>query len=58
MFQEKRTPKKFFTFQEMEIYYITGKEYSKPYHNGTFVILQERNIQNPGITELSFISGN
>ena len=58
MFQEKRTPKKFFTFQETEIYYITGKEYSKPYYQGTFIILQERNIQNPDITELSFISGN
>ena len=44
------------TFQETETSkkspYISGKEYLELWHNGTFLILQERNIQNPDITEL------
>ena len=38
--------------------YISGKEYSEPWHNRTFLIFRERNIQNPGITEFSYIFGN
>ena len=42
----------------MELSYISGKEYSEPLHNETFLIFQERNIQNSAITKLSNISGN
>ena len=55
-FQETKTPKKFLRFSQKEAFLIfRGTETSKnPYlsGNGTFLVFQERNIQNPDITEL------
>ena len=57
-FSFKRVPIYFLkslpTFQEFEFSYISGMEYLEPQHNG-LLILQERNIQNPDITELFYI---
>ena len=36
---ENRNPKKLFISQEMELPYISGKVYSVPLHNGTFLYL-------------------
>ena len=57
---ETETPKKSFIFQETELSHISGKEYSEHWHNGTFLLLQERNILNTGsgIRKLSYILGN
>ena len=54
IFQETENPKKkFLIFQETELFF-----YSKPWYNGTFLIIRERNIHNSGITEFSCLSGN
>ena len=45
-------------FRKQDFSYILGKAYSAPWHNATFLIFQERNIQNPGKTERSYISGS
>ena len=41
-----------------ELSHTSGKEYSGPCHNGTFVYFKIMNIQNRAITELSYISEN
>ena len=41
-----------------ELSCISGKVYPEPWHNGSFLIFQERKVQNPGIMELFHISGN
>ena len=60
-FRKRKSRKNFLCFRKQKSEkknYISGKEYSKPWHNKNFLIIQERNIQNPGITELSYISRN
>ena len=42
----------------MELSYTSGKVYLEPWDNGTLLIFQERNIQNPGIMELSYVPRN
>ena len=44
--------KKFLIFQETELFF-----YSKPWYNGTFLIIRERNIHNSGKKEFSCLSG-
>ena len=58
IFQEAETQKYLLCFRKQNLPYISGKEYSELWHNRTFLIFQKKDIQNPGITELSYISGN
>ena len=48
--QETKTSKKILIFQEIELSFVSGKEYLEPWHKGTILMLQERNIQNPYIS--------
>ena len=56
MFQETETPKKFFIFQETELSYIPGKEYSEPWHNGTFLSFGNRTFRTLAYLELEVCS--
>ena len=52
IFRKTRTPKFFFIFQKTKLSYISGKVYSEPWHNITFLYFGKSIIQNTNITEL------
>ena len=61
IFQETETPKKLLIFSQKKLFlYFEKREPRKNFlcfRKRNFLILQERNIQNPATTELSYISG-
>ena len=52
IFRKTRTPKIFFIFEKTKLSYISGKVYSEPWHNITFLYFGKSIIQNTDITEL------
>ena len=56
-FRIRKPRKNFSYFSKRNFSYISRKVYSEP-RDEALLIFQERNIQNTGIMELSYISGN